>query len=326
MCKISILMPVYNGEKYLREAIDSILNQTLKDFELIIINDCSSDDTVNIVRSYNDNRIVLINNKKNLGIAETLNKGIDISKGKYIARMDADDICYPKRLEIQYNFMENNIDIGMCGSHVEVFTEQTNQIHRCPIKDNEIKVLQIFNSAFTHPAVMIRKSVLKDYNLKYDKFYEGMEDYELWIRISKVSKLANIDDILLRYRNHLYQVTKRVSDKQFEKMILIREKTLQELSSSFTKEDAKLLMLYSNNDIFKYPDRIYRVFDLFTKIIEYNKESKIYHHKTLKYVISYNVYWSLLKCKNEYGVTLKYKNYKRLMNPITKMKALIKIG
>lgn len=326
MCKISIIMPVYNGEKYLKEAIDSILNQKFKDFELIIINDCSKDNTLKIINSYNDERIILVNNDKNLGIAQTLNKGIEISKGKYIARMDADDICYPHRLETQINFMENNLDIGMCGSAVEVFTDKSSDIHKCPLNHNEIKVLQIFNSAFCHPAIMIKKEILEQNNLRYNDFYEGMEDYELWIRMSKVTKLANIDDILLKYRSHSGQVTKSVTNEQFEKMMLIREKTLTELSSDFTKEDAELLLLYSTNEIFKYEDKIYKVFDLFKKIIKYNKERNIYNHKTLKYVISYNVYWSLLKYKNEYGLKVKYKRYMGLMDAITNIKALIKVG
>lgn len=326
MCKISVIMPVYNGEKYLKEAIDSVLSQTFKDFELIIINDCSTDTTIDVINSYNDERIILINNEENLGIAKNLNKGIEISKGKYIARMDADDICYPHRLERQYNFMEANIDIGMCGSSAEVFTDNTIRLHVCPQQHNEIKVLQIFNSAFTHPAVMIKKEILDKYNLRYDEFYEGMEDYELWIRMSRVTKLANIDEVLLKYRSHSSQVTKNVTRQQLEKMRLIRKNTLNEIDLNFNEEDTELLLLYSTNEIFNYENRILEIFNLFERIIRSNEKSKIYDQKTLKHVISYNVYWSLLKCKHDYGVKINYKKYKKLMNPITRVKALIKVS
>lgn len=326
MCKISVIMPVYNGEKYLKEAIDSVLSQTFKDFELIIINDCSTDTTIDVINSYNDERIILINNEENLGIAKNLNKGIEISKGKYIARMDADDICYSHRLERQYNFMEKNRDIGMCGSNVELFTNDTIRLHVCPQQHNEIKVLQIFNSAFTHPAVMINKEILDKYNLRYDEFYEGMEDYELWIRMSRVTKLANIDEVLLKYRIHANQVTKNITNQQLEKMKLIRTRTLNEIDFNFTDEDAELLLLYCTQDIFNYENKILKVFDLFERIIKNNNKSKVYDKKILKDVISYNIYWALLKYKNEYGVKINYKRYKKLMSPITRVKALIKVS
>ena len=113
--KVTVLMPVYNCEKYLRESIESILNQTFKDFEFLIINDGSSDKSAEIVESYNDNRINFVQNEKNIGLAASLNRGLDIAKGEYIARMDADDISLPERLEKQVRFMETNPQIGICG-------------------------------------------------------------------------------------------------------------------------------------------------------------------------------------------------------------------
>lgn len=328
MCKISVIMPVYNGEKYLNEAIDSIIYQTFRDFELIIIDDASTDNTSNIIKSYNDDRIVFIKNNENLGIAKTLNKGIEIAKGKYIARMDADDISYKHRLDIQYKFMEDNTEVGMCGSSVEMFSEKDNNIklHECPTNYEEIKVLQIFNTAFAHPTVMIRKNILDKYNLRYDEFYEGMEDYELWTRMSKITKLSNIEEALLKYRIHSNQITKKISDIQYERMKLLKERILMNLSSDFTKEDAEILLMYSTNEIFKNEDKIYMVFNLFEKVIKANLESKIYDDRVLRDVISYNVYWAILKLKNEYGKKIKYKDYKRLMKPYTRFKAMIKVN
>lgn len=325
MCNISVVMPVYNCEKYLKEAIDSVINQTYSNLELIIIDDCSTDNSVNIINSYHDERIILIRNDKNLGIAKTLNKGIEISKGKYLARMDADDICYLHRLEIQYNFMENNLDIGMCGSSVEVFTESNTNIHECPVGDDEIKVLQMFNTAFAHPSVMIRKNILDKYDLRYDDFYEGMEDYELWIRMSQITKLANIKEVLLKYRSHSGQVTKKVSSLQCQRMKIIKERILKNLNENFTQEDVEILMMYSTNEIFKHEYMIYKVFNLFDKIIKNNLQSQVYDDKTLRKVISYNVYWTLLKYKKKYGEKINYRSYRYLMNSITRIKAFIKI-
>lgn len=325
MCKISIVMPVYNGEKYIKESIDSILGQTLKDFEFIIINDCSTDKTEEIINNYNDKRILLVNNESNLGIANTLNKGINIAKGKYIARMDADDICNFDRLEKQYKFMENNIDIGMCGSHVEVFDEKSSRIHKCPIEHDEIHVLQMFNSPFAHPSVMIRRDVIEKNRLKYNSYYEGMEDYELWINMSKFTKFANINEPLLRYRQHQKQVTKKISEEQMKKSKMIRKKILMELSNDFRDIEIDTFYDYCTNDIFKHENRILDMFEIFEKIIRSNLKSNIYNHKILKQVISHNIYWSLLKYKNIHNKNLNYKKYAYMMDSVTRCKAFIKI-
>ena len=121
--KITVLMPVYNGEKYLKESIESILKQTFRDFEFLIINDTSTDESEKIIRSFKDSRIKLIKNEKNIGLTKSLNKGLDLAKGEYMARMDADDISLPKRLEIQVAFMDKNPKIGVIGAWAKVIGE-----------------------------------------------------------------------------------------------------------------------------------------------------------------------------------------------------------
>ena len=152
--KMSVIMPVYNGEKYLKEAIDSILNQTFSDFEFIIVNDCSSDNTEDIIKSYKDNRIVYLKNEENSGVATTLNRGLDIAKGEYIARMDADDISLPKRFEKQVDFMDKNKNCIICGSNTELFGAISGRTY-VPLTDSAIRATVIFSSPFTHPTVMI---------------------------------------------------------------------------------------------------------------------------------------------------------------------------
>lgn len=202
---ISVILPVYNGGKYLKESIESILNQTFRNFELIIINDGSTDSTDEIIDYYSriDSRIIKFKNK-NMGLVKSLNLGIELSKGEYIARMDADDISLPSRLQLQYDFMiDNNLDI--CGSNIYVL----NGIHYskgCYYQDhNDLKFLLMFESVFAHPAVIIKKSIFD--HLKYLN-YMYIEDYKLWIDISLNNyKMSNVSDFLLIYRVHENQVS-----------------------------------------------------------------------------------------------------------------------
>ena len=201
--KISVLMPAYNAEKYIGEAIESILNQTYKEFELILIDDCSKDTTWKIIQKYakKDKRIIPVRNTTNLKLSKTLNKGLTIAKGEYIARMDADDLSYPDRLGRQLSFMEKNPDVGIVGGVMEIIDEKGNYIgiRKYPLDDESIRKKIFFYSPFSHPLIMIRKSVLKK-SKDYNTDFNPAEDYELYFRIGKFSKFANLPDLLLKYR------------------------------------------------------------------------------------------------------------------------------
>lgn len=194
--KVTVLMPVYNTEKYLREAIDSILNQTFKDFEFLIINDASTDRTREILQSYHDPRIKVINNRKNLGLAKSLNKGLKIAKGKYIARMDADDISLPERLKKQIRFMEKNQSVGLLSSFWFSIDGQ----------GKKIQVHQAFNGKHAvhficHGSVMIRKDFLQRVSF-YREVFEYSEDSDLWLRLSEVCDVRSLKEPLYKYRVH----------------------------------------------------------------------------------------------------------------------------
>ncbi len=217
---ISVIMPVYNGEKYLQESINSILNQTYKYFEFIILNDGSSDKTEEIILSYNDPRIVYVKNETNLEIVKTLNKGISLAKGKYIARMDADDISLPKRFEVQLNFLENNSSISICGSWIETFGYQK-KLWKSPISHDEIKARLLLNSSIFHPTVMIKKAVFHQF--LYEQEYKKAEDYALWVKAIDSFKFHNIPEVLLRYRIHNNQtnvIEQRVIAKEIRTIML----------------------------------------------------------------------------------------------------------
>jgi glycosyltransferase involved in cell wall biosynthesis len=201
---VSVLMPVYNGEKYLIAAVNSILNQNYENIELIIINDGSVDSTEKIISKYKDSRIIYIKNEKNLGLVQTLNNGFNLCKGKYIARMDCDDISFTERLAKQVNFMESNIEYGMCGTqYVHLNTSrQPHKIGAQLISDFEIKLGINSLNCFCHGAIMFRTTFLKENKLNYLQEYSPYEDYELWTRITQMTKVANLSEVLYAYMDN----------------------------------------------------------------------------------------------------------------------------
>ena len=180
--QISVVMPVYNGEQFVAKAVESILNQTFKEFEFVIIDDKSTDNSVKIIKSFHDSRMKLIQNEKNFGVATSLNKGIQHSKGQYIARMDADDISYPNRLEEQFSFLEKNPGVSVLGTFASLFNENGRiwETHRPPV----VPTLRgwLWGSQVIHASVMMKK---QDVQLAggYDPRTYRVEDYDLWLRM-----------------------------------------------------------------------------------------------------------------------------------------------
>lgn len=200
-------MPVYNASQFLNQAIDSILNQTFTDFEFIVINDGSTDNTELIVQSYTDSRIKYFSNPLNLGIVETLNKGIDLARGKYLARMDADDIALPERLEKQYSLMEDNPEIAVCGSQISIINALGIKTAHPPvsISNREIKPQLLFYNPFTHPTTFFKTEIIRKY--KYNADYHYAEDYYLLAQIAMEHQVANHPEQLLLYRVHEQNTT-----------------------------------------------------------------------------------------------------------------------
>lgn len=253
--KISVLMPAYNTEKYIAEAIESILNQTFKDFEFIIIDDCSIDRTWEIIQEYasKDDRIVALRNKKNLKLSGTLNKGIKIARGDYIARMDADDISFPNRLEKQLDFMEKHPEIGISGATMEIINEASSIIgkRKYHLTDSEIRKHIFKYSPFSHPLVIIRRSVLQKVGY-YDPKYNPAEDYELYFRIGRCSKFGNLPDILLLYRIMPKSMTTGSTKKMELKTLAIRDRAVKEYGYKMTITD-KLYWILQYFSVFIIP-------------------------------------------------------------------------
>lgn len=205
--KVSVMMPVYNAALYLREAIDSILSQTFTDFEFLIINDGSTDASGEIINGYADSRILYIENKENLGLVETLNRGIALARGEYIARMDADDISLPERFARQVAFMDAHREVGACGTAFQFFGDSDHiAIH--PEDYTHCFTLLSLNSSLGHPTSMIRKAILNRHAIRYEPEFAYAADYAFWIRISQVSCISSLTETLLLYRWHTTNMSK----------------------------------------------------------------------------------------------------------------------
>ncbi len=206
-------MPVYNGDKYIRKTIESVLSQTFFDFEFIVIDDGSTDNTYDILKSFNDNRIKILNQNHG-GIVKALNLGIKESQGEYVIRIDADDICAFNRFETLVKYMDENVDVSICGSWARTIDENNNIIGELkypPINHKDIKKYAILHNPFIHPSVILRKKTL-NISGPYKNFKHN-EDYELWTRILKIGKGHNLSEFLIDYRIHQNQVTRKSNIK-----------------------------------------------------------------------------------------------------------------
>lgn len=248
---VSVAMPVYNAEKYLKQAIDSILGQTYPHFELVIVNDGSNDRSKEIIYSYSDDRIRYYENEVNLGIAKTRNRCIQHAKGKYIAVLDNDDIAMAYRLEKQVEFLESDFDYALCGSFYEVIDGNDRIINRIkiPVTDKKIKTYLLFENCFCNSSVMIQSKLLKE--RPYIESFDMIEDYYFLYTVSKSKKLSNLPIFATRYRVH----GKNTSIEKLEAMRTLRKKMdnmiLNDLGIPFT-EDEFILHTHFASGNFEY--------------------------------------------------------------------------
>jgi len=213
--RVTVFIPIYNSEKFLHETITGVLNQTYKNFELLAIDDGSTDSSLNILNSFNDPRIRIERNKKNMGRPYTRNRGVELAKGEYIAILDSDDIAMPDRLLEQVNFLDKNQDISGVGSFAEIISDTGKFIKTlelpCDTKSINSKIYQ--SNCFVHSSIMLRLQTLVDiggYNLEYPQ----AQDYELFLRLCRNHSLANIPKVLVKYRIHSGQVSQTHISKQ----------------------------------------------------------------------------------------------------------------
>lgn len=279
MPKVSVLMPVYNAENYIEEAIDSILEQTFVDFEFLIFNDASTDKSLDIINKYDDSRIRLFDSPDNKGYVYHLNEGIKQATGEFIARMDNDDISLPTRFEKQVEFLEQNPNVGMCGTwYAHEGGTYHGHLTKLPTNLEDINLLLLYANAFSHPSVMLRKQVLWDHNLQYKVQLMPSEDYALWVTLLDYCDLANIPEVLFKYRIHDNNASKK---KKTELQIRNRAKyQLQHIKRVFQYADINndefiLLQKFFSQTLEKNRKNIKQILQVLKKIKYCNKFDRV---------------------------------------------------
>ena len=229
--KVTILLPAYNAALYLRDSLDSIMRQAFKDFDVLLIDDGSMDDTSKIAIEYSniDRRIKYYKNEKNIGLIKTLNKGLSLAKGEYIVRMDADDIMFDDRLYKQVKYMDSNPECFVCGGQMEYIGGLTGMAPILPQKYEDLLYLSLINCPLYHPTTIIRNSAIKQFGLKYNDSYKHAEDYKFWsdIIFSHPNSIANIKDVVLFYRISNNQITAKYSDEKDLISKIVRRENVQ---------------------------------------------------------------------------------------------------
>lgn len=300
MNKVTVFMPVYNGEKYIKQAIDSILNQSYTDFELLIIDDGSTDNTVNIISAYTDSRIRLLCNKKNMGIPFTRNRGLEEARGEYFAIMDADDIAYPDRLQLQVNYLDNNLDINIVTASYYVMRKNID-IRKVVKKDNDeyIRASLLFDSYLCNPSTMFRTNLRETY--KYNEQCIVCQDYDFWIQLMEKNKFGAIEKPLLRYRTGHMNITRKTNkEKQLlrnEILFNIRKKSF--LINGFLIANDELLVLnnlldFNNRSL----DKVIKSLPILEGIIRQNNEKNIFRNEILIQVITNMLIKQLSMCNS----------------------------
>ncbi|MQC26254.1 MAG: glycosyltransferase family 2 protein [Chloroflexi bacterium] len=232
-------MAVYNGMPYLPKAVDSILEQSFGDLEFLVADDASTDGSATYLASLTDARIRILTNKENLGLSRSLNLGLDVARGDYVARMDHDDLSLPARLAEQVAYMDAHPEIDVCGTWTRTIGLQTEQTWRYPRTDAEIRAEMLFASVIVHSSAMLRRSSFERHNLRYDPKIARAQDYELWVRAAPHLRFANLGKVLLRYRVHVGQVGALHSAEQQVMADQMRAGLLRDLGLKPTASELK---------------------------------------------------------------------------------------
>ncbi|QTH42269.1 glycosyltransferase family 2 protein [Cohnella sp. LGH] len=290
MPKVSVVMPVYNGAQHLHESIESIQRQTFTDWEFIIINEFGSNDgSAEIVEMYakGDKRIRLVQNDQRLGLGESLNKGIRLAEGQYIARMDADDLSHPTRFAKQVELMDANPNVAICGTYQNHFGPGINWVHRPPVKAEQTRTNLLFKCDLCHSTLMLRKKMIIDHDLFYDNTYLN-EDFELWTRVLVVADIVNIPEVLGEYRHGENNITKQKKEAlEIESGLIVANSLLRNLHISISQEDHELFNSWRNvfqqeSDVDKRENMLERLKLILQRIWESNKRIAFYDSVSLE--------------------------------------------
>lgn len=268
---ISILMVFYNAEQYLKESLESIMRQSFRDYELLLVNDGSTDTSVQIINGFKDERIRLIHNSHDF--INSLNLGLEKACGKYIARMDADDIMHPDRLLVQYSLMEDRADIDFCSSWCTFFAEKTRKPLQYSEHAGEVKsplVSLLHKNVFIHPCMMFRTEFIRKNNLRYQD-YTHAEDYKMWAEAANLGANFYIEpQSLLNYRCHKEQVSTAYREEQVKSSVRIKEEIMEYLLPYIPKELKELYECLSTSEANGFIKPNYR-FEIMHNVLRYSK-------------------------------------------------------
>jgi glycosyltransferase involved in cell wall biosynthesis len=299
--RVTVLMPVYNGGPYLAEAIDSILGQTYRDFELLVINDGSTDGSAAIIGAYDDPRIRFVENNGNLGLIATLNKGLELAQGEYVARMDCDDVSCPRRLEQQVALLDSDPGIGICGTWLRKFGAVRPKVCRYHTRPALLCCGLLFDSVLAHPTVMLRRRLFRDHGLGYDQTFRHAEDYELWARAGRLFRLGNVPQVLLEYRIHASQVSQLHNPEQLATAGRVRRALIAELGLDPGAEEFDIHQRVSSYAVSGCDCLFQRADDWLCRIREANQRTQRYPEPELSLVLAERLA-TLLKKMLEKGI------------------------
>lgn len=292
---ISVIMSAYNEEAYVERAIKSILGQTEQDLEVIIFDDCSTDTTTDIIERIGDERIRLYKNAENCGLTCNLNKGLRLAKGKYIARMDGDDISLPERFEKQVRYFEEHPDVMLISCQTQNFGESS-LCGKLKGSSEELKTRMLVRPVFAHPGFMMRRELL-DKGFLYDETFRTAQDYELASRVADEYKIGIVQEILLYYRVHKKQVSNLSGKEQFHNADRVRERLWNQAGAALSEDERRALQKWAKEDRAESIAEYVEINRLVDKILAANKTSNIYQQEVLERTLNRLLYLWLIRSK-----------------------------
>ena len=322
--RVSVFMPVYNAEHYLNESINSILNQSYTDFEFVIVNDGSTDRSADVIKAYTDPRIRFIENQQNMGLIASLNIGLETCIGEYIVRMDQDDYSLPQRIEKQVRFMDENPEHGLIGCWFEDFGENIeSKVVRYSSNDTHIRIRHLYQTHIAHPTAVLRKSVIDEYNLRFNPEFVHGEDYAFWVQMSAYCKLSNYPEMLVRKRDHPRNISNKYAQTQQDTCAKVKQKQFEAMGLTISREEIELYTRFANPDWTFSKEEMEMMHALLEKMASENERSNFIPKEALKMYLAEKWFhlclqnrrigktgwswWNKLSFKNAYASPLKSK-------------------
>ena len=301
--EISVIMSVYNEEEYIGQALNSLLMQTEENFEVIIIDDASTDSTTDIISSIQDDRIKLFKNKENCGLTKNLNKALSLSKGIYIARMDGDDISMPRRFETQLEYMDEHRDVMLISCNVMCFqNDYIGRVRLNKCKEKSLRASLLLYNPLPHPGYFFRRELYDKYGVLYDESFISAQDYDFCERVAERFKIGLTDDVLLLYRIHNKQISESCKKEQFENANRVRRRCLKKINIELTDKEkdvyVKFAIMSRNMQAYDYKLTV----KIIEQMIRGNNQAAVYDRNDLNQVLWIHFWTWILTSKNIKGV------------------------